>query len=68
MESTNCTKDGQVYADGDFVPSPTECTDCYCIEGVIVCAELECGVPGSNCEPVYQQPGACCPSTYECRK
>ncbi|XP_047738702.1 mucin-5AC [Hyalella azteca] len=64
----SCVKDGQEFLDGEHVPSPTICTDCYCVDGVIVCAEIDCGVPGPNCSPVYQAEEACCPSTYECQE
>ncbi|KAF2362773.1 VWFC domain [Trinorchestia longiramus] len=67
VEAT-CVKDGKEFLHGEHVPSPTICTDCHCIDGVIVCAEIDCGVPGPNCSPVYQAEEACCPSTYECQE
>ncbi|XP_066972792.1 LOW QUALITY PROTEIN: serine-rich adhesin for platelets-like [Macrobrachium rosenbergii] len=65
-DSPTCTRDGEIYADGEYVPSLDECTDCYCLGGEIVCALLQCVPPGDNCRPLTQSNNSCCPDNYEC--
>ncbi|XP_068241038.1 serine-rich adhesin for platelets-like [Palaemon carinicauda] len=65
-ESPPCTSDGEIYTDGEYVPSLNECTDCYCLGGEIVCAQLQCISPGDNCQPISKSNTSCCPDRYEC--
>ncbi|ROT82433.1 hypothetical protein C7M84_024392 [Penaeus vannamei] len=66
-EYPGCLRDGIQYLEGEYVPSPDICTDCYCLSGEIICAVLECPVPaGANCKPMSRATDSCCPSKYEC--
>jgi hypothetical protein len=40
--STTCSMGDQMYDDGDEVPGPDACTQCYCDEGEITCASDGC--------------------------
>ncbi|KAK7018114.1 hypothetical protein SK128_026314 [Halocaridina rubra] len=64
--NVTCSRDGDTYQDGEYVPSPNECTDCYCLFGEIICATLECVPPSDNCTPLPQDSDSCCPDKYEC--
>ncbi|KAG7165723.1 putative Titin-like 30, partial [Homarus americanus] len=49
-EASSCiSTNGNWYKHGDYVPSDSECSDCFCSDGEIVCASLECVSPGPNC-------------------
>lgn len=63
---SKCVQDGQKFMDGESVPSVDVCSDCFCIEGDVVCATLECSAPGPRCTPAAVPEGVCCPSSYDC--
>ncbi|XP_071530105.1 uncharacterized protein tnc [Panulirus ornatus] len=62
-----CIRDEVLYSEGEYVPSPDLCTDCYCISGEVICAKRDCPPPtGTNCTPVPPAEGSCCPTEYHC--
>lgn len=63
-----CDRGGEKYMDGDFVPSGDVCSDCFCIDGEIICATLECAAPGPRCSPTTAPEDVCCPTAYDCGK
>ena len=62
-----CLVDGEVYGNGDIVPSENICKDCYCYQGEVICATIDClPPPSNNCRPVTREDvSACCPE-YIC--
>lgn len=63
-----CEKNGVSYEHYEFIPMESDCVDCYCLSGEIVCATQECVPPATNCVPIKQPKGSCCPTQYECCK
>lgn len=63
-----CQFGGMEYADGELVPTFDECEDCYCMEGEVICAKMECVAPGPNCIPSDFTETTCCPTSYDCSK
>lgn len=67
-EAPGCERNGLQFFDGELVPSDSLCEDCYCVEGTVICAKVECQAPAENCSPVSTPEGTCCPEEYECSK
>ncbi|CAL4092865.1 unnamed protein product, partial [Meganyctiphanes norvegica] len=66
-QSSSCEYKGVQYEDGEFVPNSDLCTDCYCLDGEVVCAFADCPEPpADNCRPVTSSHESCCPQKYEC--
>ncbi|KAK8391066.1 hypothetical protein O3P69_017012 [Scylla paramamosain] len=61
-----CVEDGVTYLNGEYIPKDSECVDCYCLSGRIVCASLECAAPAPDCITLTHPAGSCCPTQYEC--
>lgn len=67
-DTTECKKNGFVYQNGDFVPSPDPCEACYCLRETVRCVTQRCELPEDTrqgCMPVYMD-GICCPVRYQC--
>ncbi|KAF0292778.1 Kielin/chordin-like protein [Amphibalanus amphitrite] len=62
----SCLVDGTTYADGEDVPTSSQCQlSCVCRASVVNCETRKCPVaPEGSCRPYYQK-GACCPA-YDC--
>lgn len=67
-----CSHEGKLYDEGNFISSTHPCTHCYCFGGDIACAVQDCGTPmkthGKNCTALPPPEGECCPTTYQCGK
>ncbi|XP_072922836.1 kielin/chordin-like protein [Hemitrygon akajei] len=60
----DCSLNGQVYLNGEKVPSGDPCTDCSCQDGDVHCAAVSC--QAVTCRNPTQEPGECCPRCTEC--
>ena len=61
-------ENGNPINEGQSVPpnDPCEAT-CYCLDGFIYCNRCPQPPPGSSeCQPIYNSPGDCCPSWGHC--
>ena len=65
-EAVGCEANGTSYSHGEYVPSENICSDCYCLQGEVVCATIDCPAPGENCVPAAIEENNCCPSRYSC--
>ncbi|CAI9718898.1 chordin isoform X2 [Octopus vulgaris] len=54
-----CKEDHMSYSYGDIVPSNNTCTNCMCIEGIVLCREKQC--PKLECPRSRNITGQCCP-------
>ena len=59
-----------VYKDKAEIPNEDPCNLCFCDNGEIVCATMECPAPPdkANCVPLPIPEGKCCPEEFECGK
>lgn len=65
-DTAQCEQNGTTYYEGQYVPSDSYCTDCYCVTNEIICATIDCDAPGENCLPIDIPEGSCCPTRYAC--
>ena len=62
--------DGRQYQEGERLPPNEErpCEVCYCIKGARKCAVKKCAPVIHGCVPKLPEHGACCPTSYDCRR
>ena len=70
-----CSDSNATYKNGDKVPKTSElisndskCSECFCIDGEVQCAALECMPPGKKCVAIGHSDSECCPIAYKCGK
>ncbi|KAJ0180208.1 hypothetical protein K1T71_003612 [Dendrolimus kikuchii] len=64
----DCQVNGKWIIEGDKVNSiekTTNCSQCFCLRGVVQCQPLTCAQPLMGCQPLLR-PGDCCPHRYHC--
>ncbi|XP_078275752.1 kielin/chordin-like protein isoform X1 [Rhinoraja longicauda] len=60
----DCSVNGQIYLNGERVPSEDPCTDCSCRAGDVHCVPVTC--QAVTCQDPKQEPKECCPRCVEC--
>jgi hypothetical protein len=65
-----CNEDGRNYQEGERFPHNDQrpCEVCYCIKGVRKCVVKKCAPVIHGCVPKVPAHGACCPTSYDCRR
>ena len=67
---SGCYQDGDFYSNGNEVVTDDPCNQCYCINGLVTCARMDCMADfreeNSNCKPQKPPEGQCCAAEYKC--
>lgn len=65
-----CVENDKYYQEGERLPQNEKrpCEVCYCIKGVRKCAMKKCAPVIRGCIPKVPSQGACCPTSYDCRR
>lgn len=65
-----CIDNDRSYQEGERFPLNDErpCEVCYCIKGLRKCVVKKCAPVIHGCVPKVPAHGACCPTSYDCRR
>lgn len=65
-----CIENDRSYQEGERFPLKDDrpCEVCYCIKGIRKCVVKKCAPVIHGCVPKVPAHGACCPTSYDCRR
>lgn len=59
-EKGHCVHDKKVYKSGESWTVQSDCSECFCEQGLVSCKPISCNVP-EECRLARAQPLSCCP-------